>query len=195
MLDIKIRQASNQQFSLDDVMRSLDQHFGQTGLGYRKENLIELIKNCGYTEVETHFDSFIEGCDDYTDELRKCLNFVGLQLTAKRYFSEFEHRFGLLIQLVADGLMIKNVAPESPAYFAQLIPGDKILSINGVKNFDLSTSIQHSECLIERNNRIFGVNLKSLSAVFFDGYEITKNNAATPEMKEAFTLWTKQTFE
>lgn len=195
MLDIKIRQASNQQFSLDDVMRSLDEHFGQKGLGYRRENLIELIQNCGYAEVETHFDRFIEGCDDYTEELRNCLNFVGLQLSAKRYFSEFEHRFGLLIQLVSDGLIIKNVAPESPAYYAQLIPGDKILSINGVKHFDLSTTISNAECIIERNNRIFSVNLMPASEMFFEGYEISKNEVATNAMKEAFTLWTKQPFE
>lgn len=198
MMDVAIRKNSNHQNSLDDLMRALDQRFGETSIGYQKENLIELFKTLNFSDVENHFDRFIDGCEDYTENLMTTARELGLNLISKQYYTQLEHHIGCLFQTQNGKLFVKSVAPSSPTEKASLQSGDIVLSINNLsaievyKNFnDFSAPI---ELIVERGSKIWSITLIINQEVYYSGYEIVKDAQASDDQKDAFYLWAKQQF-
>ena len=198
MIDVAVRKNSNHQYSLDDLMRALDQRFGETAIGYHKENLIELLKTLNFKEVEAHFDRFIDGCEDYTKNLVSSAQVLGLSLLPKLYYTSLEHRLGCLFYHQNGKLLIKNVAPNSPAEKASLQSNDNIISINNLTATDAYKNINELskpiELIIERGTKIWTTSIIMTKELFYLSYEIVKNAQSSDDQRDAFYLWAKQKF-
>lgn len=198
MIDVAIRKNSNHQYSLDDLMRAMDQRFGETSIGYQKDNLIELLKTLNFKEVENHFDRFIDGCEDYTSQLMATANLLGLSLVPKTYCSALEHHLGFLVNPANGKLTIKSIAPNSPAEQASLQSGDYLLAINQQAAFsvynDLNDFSIPIELTVERGTKIWTLSLIAHDELYYTGYDIVKNPQSTDDQKDAFYLWAKQKF-
>jgi predicted metalloprotease with PDZ domain len=129
LLDILIRDRTDDEHSLDDVMRAMNEQFGKTGKGYRDSLDIRLsAEKVAGGSFEEFFDRYVAAADPlpYRDVLAK----AGLQLRA----DERKHAsLGFSVDRENGALTVEAVEPESAAEGAGLRRGDVIVSWNGAE--------------------------------------------------------------
>jgi predicted metalloprotease with PDZ domain len=128
LLDILIRDRSNNAKSLDDVMRLMNDEFAKKGKPYRDDADIELsVEKIAGSSFAEFFRKYVAGAEPlpYEDTLRR----AGLE------FREVSiHRAGTAFKAERGpgaALTVYSVEPQSAAWKAGLRPGDVILSWNG----------------------------------------------------------------
>ncbi len=80
ILDIIIRENSNQERSLDDVMRKLWTSFGHLNTGYTYKDIIELCEEINGNSLQDFFDHVISSNDSIWDITQKYLAKVSKQM-------------------------------------------------------------------------------------------------------------------
>lgn len=132
MLDVKIMEATGNNYSLKDVCRSLYTDFGKKGIGYTKEDIIQLADKISGISFRTFFDTYVNEASDFEDALIPCFNFLGLHLKKVDSPMLSEREFGF--KTIENGTFarISLVAPYSPAWKAGLFANDDIIAVNGM---------------------------------------------------------------
>jgi predicted metalloprotease with PDZ domain len=129
LLDILIRDRTDDEHSLDDVMRSMNEEFGKTGKGYRDSLDVRLTaEKVAGGSFQEFFDRYVAGADPvpYRDVLAK----AGLELRA----DERKHAsLGFSVERENGALTVESVDPEGAAEMAGLRRGDVIVSWNGAE--------------------------------------------------------------
>jgi predicted metalloprotease with PDZ domain len=127
LLDILIRDCTDDQHSLDDVMRSMNEQFGKTGKGYHDSLDVQLTtEKIAGSSFQEFFDRYVAAADPlpYRDVLAK----AGLDLRT----DERKHAsLGFSVERENGALTVESVEPESEAEKAGLRRGDVIVSWNG----------------------------------------------------------------
>ena len=132
MLDIRIRTATNNQHSLDDVFRTLWTNNYQRGRGFTTADLLTAIRQW-YPDVDSFYGRYINGRDTlpYTEILP--LAGIAVTPTITRV-----PRIGISQNGPPKngGVEISGVAPGSLAAEAGLAAGDLLLSVGGIATSD-----------------------------------------------------------
>jgi predicted metalloprotease with PDZ domain len=131
-LDLRLREQSEGQHSLDDVMRYLWQHFylGETntyyfrGHGYTQDDVRKAVEAVAGHSYVDFFNRYVDGTDDLPFEEV----FKGVGLSLECAVPENAPSF---TGLELGGIDIAAVWPNSPAEAAGLSKGDRILSVAG----------------------------------------------------------------
>lgn len=196
VLDLEIRKATQNQKSLDDVMRRLWQEFGQTGTGYREADYQRLAEEEAGTSLETYFREMIFGTVSFEKWLTPALEYVGCTLEKLPTANLQESTFGF--RLANGGLTVAYIAPGSPAAKA-LSVDDELIALNGRKLE--ATNLQHLlkdqetvELTLFRQKRLRTVTLTSTGALHLPQYRISQNPAATEAQQQNFRGWLNQAF-
>src|SRR2546429_8231721 len=63
LLDVSIRDASDNQHSLDDVMRALYTRFYQKQKGFTTQDLLGLLREYGLPDVDAFYQRYINGSE------------------------------------------------------------------------------------------------------------------------------------
>jgi predicted metalloprotease with PDZ domain len=129
MLDLTIRQNSENARSLDDVMKHLWQQFGKDEIGYTPEQLQEAFELAAGTQLDDFFARYIHGIEDLP--LAEYLEPFGLQIKTDE--KDRPPYFGARIASDRGISSIQFVETGSPAQEAGLDPDDEILAINGLR--------------------------------------------------------------
>jgi predicted metalloprotease with PDZ domain len=128
MLDILIRDATDNRESLDDVLRSLNDNFAKKGRFYNDSADIEAtVENASGKNFHNFFARYVAGTDEvpFTDMLAK----AGLALEVT---SISRATAGLDARPAAGGAMLVTVVdPGGGAQTAGIRPGDILVAING----------------------------------------------------------------
>jgi predicted metalloprotease with PDZ domain len=80
ILDMKIRQATHGEKSLDDVMRLMWQRFGKTGVGYSHEDYLQIVEEVAGQSVQPYVEECLVGTAPLQDRLNEALTHVGCAL-------------------------------------------------------------------------------------------------------------------
>jgi predicted metalloprotease with PDZ domain len=194
LIDSQLRESSNDVVSLDDLMKWLYDD-ARSGKSYSKDRILDILKDISGIDFTDFYANYIEGTHDFEPELIRCFTRIGLNLNMHLPFSEAEHRFGFRILESGGQTSIAMLAPESPAEASGLLVGDQIIACNDRKlgnNWALLTD-KHSEISIYvfSKERLKTIALKSTDEKYFSGRNISIDNSASDEQKQAFRNWSK----
>jgi len=128
LLDILIRDRTNNAKSLDDVLRAMNRDFAKQGKLYRDSLDVRLTaEKVAGGSFEEFFQKYVSGTEPFPYE-------QVLQLSGLRLRTEERRRANLSFSLTRDAygaLIVGSVDAEGPAAQAGLRVGDAILSWNG----------------------------------------------------------------
>ena len=128
LLDILIRERTNNEKSLDDVLRTMNSDFAQQNKPYRDSLDVRLTaEKVAGGSFEEFFDKFVAHAEPLP--YRQVLAMAGLEL---RTTSRKRPVLGFYAERQPSGeLTVQDVDPESAAAQAGLLAGDVILNWNG----------------------------------------------------------------
>jgi len=123
LLDISIRDASDNRHSLDDVMREVYQSAYKQGRGFTAEDWWGAVSRAAGGKSFTDFAAkYVEGRDEYAwDAL--------LPLAGLRAVRERVPRLGVTTQQDSNGVRVASLDPDGAAQAAGVKVGDYIISI------------------------------------------------------------------
>jgi len=127
VLDIAIRDASNNRRSLDDVMRSLYQSTYEHGHGFTAADFWSAVSAAAGGRTFASLNArFIDGREPFPWD--SILPSAGMRLRQDRV-----PRLGVLTQPDSNGVLVANVADGSAAAAAGIRPGDYLISVGDVQ--------------------------------------------------------------
>lgn len=198
LLDLEIRRLTQNQKSLDDVMRYLWQEFGKTKRGYTEADYQRLTEEVAGQSLQLYFDDFIYGTVPVHAPLNQALQYIGCMLQQETNADITESRFGFKTTLNGNTLLVGYIEPNSPA--AQVFTSDdEIIAINGRRiEGNIAVFLQKElvfEITLFRNKVLRTVTLQVDGKQHLSKYIIRKLPNATPDQKQNFKLWLKQKFD
>jgi predicted metalloprotease with PDZ domain len=128
MLDILIRDASDNARSLDDVMKAVYEQSYARGRGFTEEQWWSAVRSAaGGRSFQDFHDAYVDGREPYPWEA--ILPLAGLR---QRVDVTRVPRIGVTTNASAEGVRVAAVAPGSAAQAAGLEAGDLLVSVAGV---------------------------------------------------------------
>ncbi|QID18151.1 M61 family metallopeptidase [Nitrogeniibacter mangrovi] len=127
-LDLKLREASGGDFSLDDVMRTLWSRHGETGLGVPEAGVFEIVAQIGGDAIARWLKRAVNGTDDLP--LAKLLKPVGVSLTTT---AGPRPSLGVRLKSKTGKAILAAVHEGSAAHLAGLSAGDTLVAIDGLR--------------------------------------------------------------
>jgi len=130
LLDLLIRDHTQNQRSLDDVMRQMWEKFGKTEIGFTENQLKEVIESVADSDLTDFFQDYLYTTQElpFNDYLEP----FGLRLQAVQEDNAVPYT-GMRVQSENGKDMIKFVSANSPAQVAGISPDDELLALNGIR--------------------------------------------------------------
>src|SRR2546422_5714616 len=128
LLDISIRDASDNAHSLDDVMRALFSRYYKQGKGFRTADLLALLREMGMPDVDGFYQRYINGRDSlpYAAVFTKAGIAFGRQVTTTPFM-------GVSTAVSPHGqIIVQTVSPGSAAAEAGVQPGDVLSKVGEI---------------------------------------------------------------
>lgn len=192
LIDLEIRNDSQNKYSLDNVMRTMYEHYPLSNGGYTNADFINICNEFAGQNIQHLFDKYLYSTDSI--DWNKFLNYAGIKLVK----SVKEQKSSIGVSTYDDGnrLKISYVIPESPAYDTGLDMGDEIIALNGyrVNSSSLAKRIESMndgelvKLTIMRNNKLKEFNVAVKSSPVYD-YKIEKLGNATDLQIKIYNSW------
>ena len=160
MFDIEIRSLTNNNKSLDDVMRLLLENHGLPKPGFTEAELKAAFEKVSGVDLTNFWNRFVAGRDEI--DFAAYFNKAGLQLT-KGYRpgspyaagkTDNPGSLGVLTRANGDRVVVANVIAGLPAYEGGVNAGDELVAIDG-KKIDANNGVerQGQSGLVERQGQ------------------------------------------
>ncbi|HXN98516.1 MAG TPA: PDZ domain-containing protein, partial [Candidatus Acidoferrales bacterium] len=196
MLDLAIRDATDNRKSLDDVMRRMNDEYANKGKFYDDSNGVRAAaEEVAGTSLADFFQRYIAGTDEIPYD--KFLNAAGLEMKVELHKTP---DLGFWIGRTPGSVVaVSQVAPGSSAETAGLLPGDVLLQVNG-ENMPVYLPVwvrQHSpgETLnlrVQRNGKEIDISF-ALGSKDMKNYSISEISHATERQKKIREGWLRGT--
>ncbi|MGH2610623.1 MAG: PDZ domain-containing protein, partial [Tepidiformaceae bacterium] len=129
LLDVSIRDATDNAKSLDDVTRALFQRFYRQGKGFRTSDLLALLREHGMPDADGFYRRYIDGRDPLPYE--QVLPKAGIAVARETQSTPF---LGVSTSVSPDGgVTVEQVGLGSSAAAADVRVGDVLLQIGEVR--------------------------------------------------------------
>jgi predicted metalloprotease with PDZ domain len=198
ILDLEIRQHSNNKYSLDDVMRTLYRRFPLGGSGYTVDDIRTIAEKLAGTDLKKFFEDYVTGTVPIDWE--RYLGYAGLSLQAKD--SDRRISLGMMTAEQENRTRVMSVTAGSPAYDAGVDVGDEVVALNGlrIRTSDLPDRLADYKpgdkvklTVFRRDHlREFEITLRLQDV---PSYKVTRVELPTPLQKSIFESWLKTTWE
>jgi predicted metalloprotease with PDZ domain len=192
ILDLMLRDKTNQEQSLDTFMRYLWDFFGQQNCGYSLSDLEKLVSDLSGCKMEDYFDRFIYGKEPLEISLNQVLYTVGCQLDITENALHSEGTFGFRAAKIDQKWIVQRIEPESPGD-EHLALNDEIIAVNGIRVQDSLEELLVGHTIVSisliRNYKLRTVELTARKNRYFKQYTIAQREEATEAEKQAFQRW------
>lgn len=193
--DVKILEATNGKYGLDEVMKRLYFNFALNGKGYSEEDYQKEIENIAGISFQTFFDDYINGNRSYEGLLCECLELIGLELHTEASKQYSEARLGFKTLNTNGKVVVHSIFSGAPADMAGLMLKDEIIAINGfminnqldkwLRYFDNKTKT----ISINRGGRLIELTFPEVQRDFYLNYSIKKAEKLTKQQEKLLTAW------
>lgn len=198
VLDVEIRQRSNNKHSLDDVMRTLYRRFPLSGHGYTVVDFQSVAEQLAGGSLKKFFDDYVHGTVPIDWE--RFIGYAGLALQAKD--SERKPWLGMQTADRDNRTRVMGVVAGSPAYDAGVDIGDEVVALNGlrVRASDLPERIAEMKpgdkvrLTVFRRDRLREIDI-TLRLQDVPVYKVTKVERPTPLQKAIYESWLNTKWE
>jgi len=127
LLDFKIKKETNNQKSLDDVMRFLyKKYYQEKGRGFTDAEFQEACETIAGTSLVSEFE-YVSSTKEF--DYQKYLDYAGLEIDTTSY-EKPGGWLGISTRNRNDTLIVTSVEWKSPAWNAGIRPGNMIFSID-----------------------------------------------------------------
>ncbi len=133
MLDFMIRNATNSEKSLDDVMRILYQEYALKNKGYSGDDFQKIAEQVAGTGFDDFFRNRVFKASSLDSLLNEIVALAGIQLIEIAAGLMHERKLGMKLETRGGGVYITTIAPGSPAAKAGLLKDDEIIGVNGIR--------------------------------------------------------------
>lgn len=195
-LDLLIRNNTKDNKSLDDVIVTLWEEFGKTGIGYSVQDIVTICETAAGIDLANYFEDYVFGTNDSYQLLNSLLSHVGCKIGLEENKSILE-----------GGLGIKYIIQENIAHIAQTYPdskaenylsvGDKIKTINGTKvTNDLLAELSYGKLFfeIEREHKLKTLEVEITANRYYPIPEIQKLANVSQNQEASFQKWLNVSF-
>ncbi len=139
LLDYEIRQGSQNQYSMDNVLRDTYQLIAKSGRGYTENDYKKLCEQYASKDLTEFFEKYIHGTVALDDALRAAGKYMGWTLKIGTSAVAAVAKWGLKL----NGNSVEGVYPDSSAEQAGISKGDEIVAINHKKATLTETLFQY----------------------------------------------------
>tara|TARA_R110002049_G_scaffold278391_6_gene457179 strand:+ start:4863 stop:6584 length:1722 start_codon:yes stop_codon:yes gene_type:complete len=196
MLDVKIRKATNHQKSFDDVMRIFNEDYYKKGKGVSENDYLTTVNKVSGIDLTGFIDQYINGTEDYTPELKKAMEFIGLDYQALPADAFSEAYLGIKVMDNNGALQVLSVYPNSIAEKAGVGVNDEIVTVNGYKagdDFNRWCSYFKNETIIIGVKQNYGgiteMYLNVTDEVYYKKHLIKRLDNASVDQNASFEKW------
>ena len=186
-IDLFLRKSSDNQFSLDDVMKWLWRDSYLQNKPYSHADILLLMEKAGGKEAAILFQKLVGSTEPIEDILPKLLPFVALQWKPLNNNSKLTHQLGIVAQMDAEKLTIVKIFTESHAH-QQLMKGDVLVTINNMAPMEYNGE---QEVVVEvlRGKRNLKLAWTEKLGSFGSYYEIQKMDQVSEKHATNMEMW------
>ncbi|PCI62337.1 MAG: hypothetical protein COB35_03850 [Gammaproteobacteria bacterium] len=140
-LDLTIREKSQGQYSLDNLMRELWIHFGRTSIGTQQDDYLNIVNILCGEDISEAFLALLNKAERV--DLAPLLNRAGVDFQAAKFqkfnsldtcvSDDYIAYLGALYKEQAGGVKITQVLEHSPAAKAGIAVNDVLIAVNNLK--------------------------------------------------------------
>lgn len=192
LLDIKIRSNTENKKSFDDVMRCFYTDYYKKGKGISEVIYKNVVEEVAGKDLTDFFTSYVNGSENYTEELELALAYLGLQMVKEPSLQFHEAYLG--VRMIDNRIV--SVFPDSPAARAGITVQDQPIAINNIQLKDnLSqwlTYFKEEEILIElvgAQGLVKTVKVELSETICYSKNVLSWVENPTAEQKEAKAVW------
>lgn len=196
ILDLEIRQATDYQKNMDNVMQLLWERFGKKQIGYSLEDYISLVNEVAGKDMKSYFEECIFGAKDLAERLNLALQVIGCELFTTYSHNNYMRNFGFIVALQNNELSAELIQPNSPADKVLALK-DKILKVDNDAVFENGNYRLHellegknfARLTIMRNGKVKEVNLATDGKLYLPEYELKELPSKTEKQAKALEDW------
>lgn len=196
ILDLEIRQATDYQKNMDNVMQLLWERFGKKQIGYSLEDYISLVNEVAGKDMKSYFEECIFGTTDLAVRLNMALKAIGCELFTTYSHNNYMRDFGFIVALQNNELSAELIQPNSPADKVLALK-DKILKVDNQAVFENGNYHLHellegknfATLTIIRSGKIKEVVLEADGKLYLPEYELKELPSKTEKQVKALQDW------
>jgi predicted metalloprotease with PDZ domain len=201
IVDMFIRNHTDNLKSLDDVMRTLYHDYAMQGKPYSETDYWNIIKQVAGQSCRYIFDNYVNKAADLDTPLDEALLYIGLMMQTSPSKKHCERYWGMKVTEDDDKYKVTAVVPGSPAEMAGICVHDEIVLVNehSLKNsfHDWCSYYGKEEvklALVSQNFRRYVSVKVNNGSEYFPSYFVVKVKNATPAQKTAYKAWCNHNF-
>jgi predicted metalloprotease with PDZ domain len=194
ILDLSLRKATNNTYSLDNLYAQLYKDFTKEEIGYREIDFKNLAIEKGGEGMRFVFDELINKPASYESCLHELLDYIGCYISKKKSKSLMESYYGCKLIAEVNAFKISQVMPNSPAAENGLAKDDELIAVNGWKiegnlNDLLKNANGDAILTVFSMRRIKQIKISKTDQTFFDTVSVQAIDNPNEQQKNNFKLW------
>jgi predicted metalloprotease with PDZ domain len=195
VIDVKIRQATQNKYGLDEVMKRLYFEFAMQGKGITEKDYISALQHISGISFDDFFKDFVHGTQPYESIITESLEFLGLELLHKPSLLYSEGKLGMKLIPMGKTYQIAAMYPGGPAELGGMRIGDEIIGVNGfVLNNDIESWFSYfdedmKQISFIREGKIRTLLLPEVQRFFYVTYSVKEKEVKNNAQDKALKLW------
>lgn len=195
--DVKIRQATNDKYGLDQVMKRLYFNFALNGKGVSEEDYKKTIEDVSGISFTDFFDDYVNGTRPFESIITDSLDYLGLELHHAPSGKYSESKLGFMSTKSGNRFIVRAMYPGGPAETSGLMLGDEIVAVNGFdcqgemdkwfRYFDDDTKT----ITVDRKGQLMEFTFPEVNRYFYNTYSVRKQPELNKHQKKAYENWKK----
>ena len=193
--DVKIRQATQNKYGLDELMKRLYFDFALQGKGITETDYQSILENVAGISFESFFKDFVHGTQPYESILTESLNYLGMELHHKPSAIYSEGRLGMKLIPLGKSFQVSAMYAGGPAELGGMRIGDELIGINGfVLNNDIESWFTYFDEDIKaitfiREGKLKTLQLPEVQRFFYNTYSVQPIENKNSAQEKALKLW------